>query len=161
MLAAIGLTGLTLCIPAGSALAVRTRAWNRVPRGGAETLVPMLQWVIRNTPPDALLASDAELVVYLYTGRRAVPYVPFKASDRAGLMTAEEAYAGLAEMLHLYHPRWVYALGAPTLRVASHFTQGEAAPLRMSVVPKFGAVFESRVLADERPAPTTERSKAQ
>jgi len=144
VLAATVLVALALCVPGGSVLAVRTRAWNRVPRGGAETIVPMLQWIVRNTPPDALLASDAELVIYLYTGRRALPYVPFKASDRVGLMTADEAYAGLSEILRLYHPRWVLALGLPTLRVASHFTKGEGAPLRMTVVPRFGAVFEGR-----------------
>lgn len=143
-IAAAALTALALGLPIGSILAVRTRAWNRVPRSGAETLVPLLQWIVRNTPPDAVIAADAETVIYLYTGRRAIPFVPFKAADRVGLMTADEAYAGLAEMLRLYHPRWVLALGVPTLRVALHFTTHEGAPLRMTVVPKFGAVFETR-----------------
>ena len=107
-------------------------------------MVPLLQWIVRNTPRDAVIAADGETVIYLYTGRRALPFVPFKAADRVGLMTAEEAYAGLAEMLHLYHPRWVVALGAPTLRVALHFTTHEGSPLRMTTVPKFGAVFEVR-----------------
>lgn len=158
--AASGLVALAACVPAASVLAIRTRAWNRVPRGGAETVVPMLQWIVRNTPRDALLASDAELVVYLYTGRQAVPYVPFKASDRVGLMTADEAYAGLAEMLRLYHPRWIFALGVPTLRVASHFTKGEAAPLRMTVVPKYGAVFEPRVLPEAHAVTPGDEPKA-
>jgi hypothetical protein len=158
-LAAAGLVALALCLPAGSLLAVRTRDWNRVPRGGAETIVPMLQWIVRNTPRDAVLASDAETVVYLYTGRRAVPYVPFKASDRVGLMTADEAYAGLEEILRRYRPRWVYALGVPTLRVATHFTQGDGAPLRMTVVPKFGAVFEPRESPPPRALPTAKESR--
>ena len=138
------LAALALCIPTATVLAVRTRAWNRVPRSGAETLVPLLQWIVRSTPPGEIIAADAETVIYLYTGRRAIPFVPFKATDRVGLMTADEAYAGLAEMLRLYHPRWVLALGAPTLRVALHFTSHEGSPLRMTVVPKFGAVFEAR-----------------
>jgi hypothetical protein len=158
-LAAAGLVALALGIPGGAMLAMRTRAWNRVPRSGAETLVPMLQWIVRNTPRDALLASDAETVIYLYTGRRALPYVPFKASDRVGLMTAEEAYAGLEEMLRLYRPRWVYALGVPTLRVASHFTRGDAAPLRMTMVPKFGALFEPRVVPQVGNPPAAEASR--
>ena len=143
-LAAGGLAALALCLPIASAMAVRTRAWNRVPRSGAETMVPLLQWIVRNTPPDAVLAADGETVIYLYTGRRALPYIPFKATDRVGLMTADEAYGGLAEMLRLYHPHWVLALGAPALRVALHFTTHEGSPLRMTTVPKFGAVFEAR-----------------
>jgi hypothetical protein len=145
------LVALALCIPAATILAARTRAWNRVPRSGAETLVPLLQWIVRNTPPGEIIAADAETVIYLYTGRRAVPYVPFKATDRVGLMTADEAYAGLAEMLRLYHPRWVLALGVPTLRVALHFTAHEGSPLRMTVVPKFGAVFEAHDVAGASP----------
>ena len=140
------LTAFALCMPIGLILAVPTRAWNRVPRQGEEMLVPMLQWVARNTSPDAIIATDAETVVYLYTGRRGVPYVPFKASDRVGLMTADEAYAGLGEILRLYHPRWVLATALPTLRVGTYFTTHEGGPLRLILVPKYGAVFEAHEL---------------
>ena len=145
-IASAALTALALCTPIGFLLAVPTRSWNRVPRQGEEMLVPILQWVARNTPPDAIIATDAETVVYLYTGRQGVPYVPFKASDRAGLMTADEAYAGLGETLRLYHPRWVLATSLPTVRVATHFTTHEGGPLRLILVPKYGAVFEVRTL---------------
>jgi len=143
-LAGAALFALAISIPAGSVLAVRTRAWERVPRGGLETIEPMVQWFSHNTQPDELVASDSETLIYLYTGRRALPFVPFKPGDRVGLMTAEEAYAGLAEILTLYHPRWIFALTEPSVRVASHFTTHEGAPLRIALVPKFGALFEAR-----------------
>jgi hypothetical protein len=155
VLVAVVALALAACIPAGSALAARTAAWDRVPRLGAKTTIPMLQWIIRNTAQDALIASDAETAVYLYTGRHAVPYIPFKATDRVGLMTADEAYAGLAEILRLYRPRWICALGVPSLRVTTHFTTQEGAPLRIAAVPAFGAVFELHDHSVPATAPST------
>lgn len=152
-LATGGLAAVALLIPAATVLAIPERDWNRVPGGGAQTTVPMLRWIIRNTPPDALLACEAETAVYLYTGRQAVPFVPFKAADRVGLMTADEAYAGLSEILRRYRPRWVCAIGVQSLRVATHFTTHEGAPLRMVAVPAFGAVFELRAFSGAAPSP--------
>jgi hypothetical protein len=125
--AAAALTALALGLPIGSILAVRTRAWNRVPRSGAETLVPLLQWIVRNTPPDAVIAADAETVIYLYTGRRAIPFVPFKAADRVGLrpqtrLTPDSRRCCACTIR--VGPR----LGVLTLRVALHFTTHEGAP---------------------------------
>jgi hypothetical protein len=154
-LASAVLAVVVLCIPVGSLLAVRTRAWNRVPRSGVASALPMIRWIVKNTPPDAVLASDAETVIYLYTGRRGLPYVPFKAADRVGLMTPSEAYAGLAEVLRLYHPRWVYALGAGPLKVAGHFTTHDGAPLRVLAVLAYGAVFETRGLPTQPAVPST------
>ena len=45
----------------------------RLQRGISETLVPVLPWIRSATPPGAVLAGEDEALLWLYTGRRAVP----------------------------------------------------------------------------------------
>jgi hypothetical protein len=51
-----------------------SRGWADVAqRRNAARLLPVAEWVARNTPADAVIACDGEPLVHLYTGRRVVP----------------------------------------------------------------------------------------
>ena len=45
----------------------------RVQRGISATMTELLPWVRQFTPPDAVVAGEDEAMLWLYTGRRAVP----------------------------------------------------------------------------------------
>jgi hypothetical protein len=45
----------------------------RLQRGISATLEEVLPWVRQHTPPDAVIAGEDEALLWLYTGRRAVP----------------------------------------------------------------------------------------
>jgi hypothetical protein len=47
----------------------------------AERLRPLVVYVATKTPRDAVVATEAENTVYLYTGRRTVPLGSFMATD--------------------------------------------------------------------------------
>ena len=72
-LAAVGTTAFMLS----------TGAYRAIARGQAKRITPTVAWVQQRTPPEALVASDDETAVFLYTGRRAVPVSSFSAADYA------------------------------------------------------------------------------
>ena len=47
--------------------------WASIPRHAGEITRPLVRWTIEHTEPSAVVASNAEPLVYLYTGRSAVP----------------------------------------------------------------------------------------
>lgn len=60
--------------------------WNRGFSASAEGISRTLGWVVppvvAETPPDAVIASPDEALIYLYTGRRAVPAYLFRREGR-------------------------------------------------------------------------------
>ncbi|MEX2152112.1 MAG: hypothetical protein WD825_02175 [Gemmatimonadaceae bacterium] len=57
------------------------RAWRGPARAATEQIAPLVRWVATRTRPDDVVAVDGEQLVYLFTGRRAVPIVPFTAAE--------------------------------------------------------------------------------
>ena len=55
--------------------------WAQVQGSVAMRAKPMAEWVNANTRQDAVLATDDDLLVYLYTGRRTVPNAAFTAQE--------------------------------------------------------------------------------
>jgi len=55
----------------------------RLQRGISATLEEVLPWVRRATPPDAVIAGEDEALLWLYTGRRAVPSDVWRYRGRA------------------------------------------------------------------------------
>ncbi|MHB1265047.1 MAG: hypothetical protein ACYC1S_11630 [Gemmatimonadaceae bacterium] len=60
-------------------VSIRTRRWESRQRLVHGALTPVVRWVATRTPPDAVVATDIDPMVYLYTGRRAVPIMNFRA----------------------------------------------------------------------------------
>ena len=84
----------------------RQRSWSTA--GYAAYMRPLLVQVATRTPRNALIASEAEGTVYLYTGREAVPVGSFMATDYLHPRSPAE-YAGAAAMvIDRYHPTAVF-----------------------------------------------------
>ena len=51
----------------------RGRWWSSIPRHAGEITRPLVRWTLQHTRPNAVVASNAEPLLYLYTGRSSVP----------------------------------------------------------------------------------------
>lgn len=59
----------------------RERAWSTPAAVATPQTLPSMFWILRNTSESAVIASEASELVYLYTGRRSVPVMPFNAEE--------------------------------------------------------------------------------
>jgi hypothetical protein len=59
----------------------RGQWWSSIAREQSATVGPMIVWVARNTAPGDVIATNSEVMVYLYSGRRAVPATQFLPED--------------------------------------------------------------------------------
>lgn len=61
--------------------AIRERSWSVPAKVAGQQTIPSLMWILRNTTESDLVASEVPELVYLYTGRRSVPVMPFNAGE--------------------------------------------------------------------------------
>lgn len=83
--------------------------WTQVQGSVAMRARPMAEWVNRNTSPDAVLATDDDLLIYLYTGRRTIPNAAFTAQEHLDKQTEAFAAAQLRTILDTYEVDYVLA----------------------------------------------------
>lgn len=67
----------------------------------------VLQWVLANTSPADVVASDEEAMVYLYTGRLGTPATRFTPDEYLVTPTPQERARDLEEIVRHYRPDWV------------------------------------------------------
>lgn len=114
-------TTAALLVAAGAAAhtaqAYRRRTFETYQATGLYRLQSAVQWVAGHVPPGAIVASDDETAVFLYTGRRAVPTDAFTAITR---MTEGDAGvpSALPRIVATYQPAFVVAGWRRTIRAA-------------------------------------------
>jgi hypothetical protein len=62
----------------------------------------MIVWLARNTAPDDVIATNSEVMVYLYTGRRTVPATQFLPEDYFTAPSVAARAATLRSILQSY-----------------------------------------------------------
>lgn len=82
------------------------RWWESVQRQAGESAKPLVEWVARNTSPDDVVSTEHDLMVYLYSGRRAVPTGTFLPRHRVHPATREEFTRWADTLLATYRPRY-------------------------------------------------------
>jgi hypothetical protein len=92
--------------------------WSSIPRSGAKTLLPLVNWAATRTRPGDVLAVEEESVVYLYAGRSAVPVHTFTAQQYLRPRTPLENAAAIQVVLARYPIRAV-VLSSPSMRAAA------------------------------------------
>jgi hypothetical protein len=101
--------------------AVRGRWWASISRSADQRIAPAIAWTLANTAPAAVVASDDEGAVFLYTGRRAVPVASFTTAhylrERSAVVEAEE---GLVPLLATYPVRAVLVGSTRTFDAAQY-----------------------------------------
>ena len=93
--------------------------WASIPRNVSRNVQPLLEYVATRTPPNAVLATEAEATVYLYTGRKTVPVGTFTVDEYFGPRTPTQNAAIIQAVVDRYHPRAV-VVSSGTMRDAVH-----------------------------------------
>jgi hypothetical protein len=75
------------------------RSWTRPGADATAQIAPLLRWVVARTNASDVLAVDGEQLVFLFTGRRAVPVAPFTAAEYLHPRTAEENAESLRRLI--------------------------------------------------------------
>jgi hypothetical protein len=91
----------------------RHRWWGSIPRKISEEVRPLLIWVATRTPRNAVLATEAETSVYLYTGRPAVPVGTFTVDEFFVPRTSAENAAVIDTVITHYRPMAVAVSSGP------------------------------------------------
>jgi len=112
-----------------------------VPRVNAARATPVVDWVRANTKPADVIAMEDDPLIYLYTGRKAVP---------VGTLTAEEylreqTYTFATEQLRLiiarYRPTYVIGTTSYGVMAARNLSLKTPPELRVHAVLRTAAIF--------------------
>ena len=95
-----------------------TRAWRTGTDQATATIAPLVRWVAAHTDSSDVVAADGEQVVYLFTGRTAVPIVPFTAAEYVVPRSARTNAAAIARLLRATHVDYLVTI-SPALRDAA------------------------------------------
>ena len=114
-----------------NARGIAHRSWEHAQRAEAEPALASAAWVVRNVPKDAVVASEYGPLLWLYTGRRAVPSVSVRPRDYLGGPGSARLAADSDTILKLYHVRFllVGARGMPAELSARSLMAGAAPSL--------------------------------
>lgn len=129
-----------------TARGLRGRWWSSIGRQVAAVSIPSIVWVEEHTQPTDVVASNAELMIYLYTGRQAVPATRLSAGDYFGLPSAQSRGEALRSILGAYRVDAVAIIANDSLEAAARRMAAEQPPalsLRDSV--PHGLIFSSMV----------------
>ena len=109
VVAAVGVVAVTCGYGAYNVRGVREKWWVNLQSDAGTRAKPIAEWVARSTRPEDVVITDHDLIVYLYTGRRAVPTATFTARGHITPLTAAEDAAVLRAMIASVRPRWYIA----------------------------------------------------
>src|SRR5688572_6117388 len=76
--------------------------WTRVQSSVADRAKPLAEWVVANTTEDAIIATDDDVMIHLYTGRRAIPNGTFTPQEHITPQTPSFATETLRTILRAY-----------------------------------------------------------
>jgi hypothetical protein len=96
----------------------RHQWWSSIPRSVSRTASPLLVWIATHTRRDALVATEVESTVYLYTGRPVVPVTTFTVDEYFGPRTPQENAAAIRAIVSHYRPQAV-VITSGTMRDAA------------------------------------------
>jgi hypothetical protein len=135
----VGLTSLGLLLPWARGLSMRD--WERVPNAYMPSVASEVEWVAANAHPNDVVASDMELAVYLYTGRRAVPSGDFETADRVRAFAPGRARRVLHDIIQTYQVGHVVLSNQQALLAAKALADSAPSLLRLEAVMPVGAAF--------------------
>jgi hypothetical protein len=116
--------------------------WASVQRQGGQSAKPIVEWVAQHTGPDDVLSTEHDLIVYLYTGRRAVPVSTFLPRERIHPLSAAETLASVRDVIERYQPRYYITAWQPAVDAANALAAGDHPLLRRAGHTPNAFVFE-------------------
>ena len=116
--------------------------WTSIQAYVADRAKPAAEWVSANTPEDAIIASEDDVMIHLYTGRRAIPVGTFTPRDHMSKQTTAFASAALRSILRMYDVDYVVTTTPVGALAAQGLVHEESPDLRFSGTLKLGAIYE-------------------
>lgn len=110
----------------------RQKWWVNLQSDAGSRAKPIAEWVARATRPTDVVISDHDLIVYLYTGRRAVPTATFTALGRITPLTSAQDAVILRGLLAQLKPRWYIATSQQGIDAATLLTRDDPPQLRFA-----------------------------
>ena len=90
----------------------RHQWWASIPRSVSSADRQLIVWVGTHAPRDAVVATEVESAVYLYTGRKSVPVSTFTVQEYFTPRTPRENAAAILEIVARYRPQAVVVTSA-------------------------------------------------
>ncbi len=106
----------------------RGQWWSSIGRQTASVAVPTIIWAGERTKPTDVLSTNAELMIYLYTGRQAIPATSFAVTDVFTPPSAESRAAALKSILRAYRIDVVAIVANDSLETAARRMAAEQPP---------------------------------
>ncbi len=140
-LALASLAALTVGYAGYNYLGVTRHWWTVVQQSVADRARPLAEWVRANTDSAAVLATDDDVLMYLYTGRQAIPNGAFTPQEHLVAQTPAFAVASLRTIIDQYHPDFVLASTQYGTYAARGLVQESPPELRIVGALSTGAIF--------------------
>jgi hypothetical protein len=141
----VALLGLCWLLVAGfgwyNVNGIRQQWRDSVPRVTAGRATPVVEWVRASTRPTDVIAMEDDPLLYLYTGRRAVPVNTFTPEEYLKEQTHPLATEALHTIIARYKP--TYVIGTTSYGVISARALSTRTPpeLRVHVLLRTAAIF--------------------
>lgn len=92
--------------------------WTSVQRDAGVRAKPTVEWAVRYTKPSDILSTEDDLIIYLYSGRRAVPTTPYYSIEYTRPTNYEQALKGVLDLFSDYDPDWYIVGSAKGVQIA-------------------------------------------
>lgn len=122
--------------------------WSQTQAFVANRSKPMAEWVIANTPADAVIATDDDVLMHLYTGRLTVPNFTFTPEEYMKPQTRAFEKETLRTIVRLYDVDYLLTASETGIRAANGLVQADPPELQVIAVFKYGAVFKPLTRSD-------------
>jgi hypothetical protein len=131
-------------------LAYKYGWWTQAQQPVAERARYLADWVRSNTPDDALIAAEDDLLIFLYTGRHAVPLGTFTPNDHMEAQTRAFMTETLRGIIRAYNVDYVLTSTAVGGLAAVGLLQANPPELQRVGALKIGAIFRPVVTPEAR-----------
>ncbi len=115
--------------------------WTQVQAIVADRAKPLAEWVVANTPEDAIIATDDDVLIHLYTGRHTIPNGTFTPQEHMKAQTPAFATQTLRTILRTYDVDYVMASSDYGTYAARGLVQAQPPELQIVGALRFGAIF--------------------
>jgi hypothetical protein len=143
---------ITLCILSAAGVAgylmregsgLVKRSWEAPQIAGAQAMEPAVRWVRAHTELDAVVATENDPMLYLYSGRRAVPVLSWTAAEQVRPQTSAVAEANLRRIQDQFSPAFIVLAGGgtPVAMAVERLWREEKLLELVDTLPGGGAVF--------------------
>ena len=122
-------------------LGVRRGWWTQVQGIVANRSRPIAEWVVANTPEDAVIATDDDIMIHLYTGRHTVPNGTFTPQEHMKAQTPAFAAEVLRTILRTYEVDYVLTSSDYGTYAARGLVQASPPELQIVGALSYGAIF--------------------